>query len=171
MGRRYRFESTINTSREVMIAMLTSCEFLEAEARENGAVEVSCRVKKRGKNRMLLVLHKTEPSTDDEGNVIEDKFEHLVLEQEWDLKKGTVEWSHVMEELQGVEVSGRNQIESNGQNSCRLVEEGEISIDSGLPVVGRIMDWFIAGRVIAGMKAQRAQRALYLAKKAKESGK
>lgn len=151
-----------------MIAMLTSCEFLEKEAKEYGAVEVTCKVKKRGKNKISLELRKTDPTLDEQGNVVEGKFEHIVLSQQWDLKKGVVEWSHVMEELEGVEVTGRNRIVSNGPESCRLVEEGEISIRTGMPFIGRVMDWFIAGRVIAGMKGQRARRAAYLAKKARE---
>ena len=168
MARRYRFESTINAPRDLMLTMLTSCEFLEKEARENGAVDVTCRVKKRGKNKLSLEMRKTEPTLDNAGNVIEDKFEHIVLKQEWDLKKGTVDWSHVMEELEGVEVSGRNELRDIGKGKCVLVERGEISIRTDMPLVGRFMDWFIAGRVIAGMKAERARRAAYLARKARE---
>jgi hypothetical protein len=167
MGRKYKFQSTINAPRELMISMLTSPEFLETEARENGAVEVSCRVKRRGKHKLSLVLRKADPTRDDEGNVIEGKLDHIVYEQEWDMKKGEVEWTHTMEELEGVVVQGRNRILEEGPKSCALVEEGEISLNSGIPVLGPIMDWFVAGRVIAGMKAERARRAAYLAKKAK----
>jgi hypothetical protein len=34
--------------------------------------------------------------------------------------------------------------------------------------VGWLLDWFVAGRVIGGMKAERARRAQYLAKKARK---
>lgn len=167
MGRKYRFQSTINAPRELMISMLTSPEFLETEARENGAVEVSVKVKKRGANKLSVVIRKADPSRDDEGNVVEGKLDHIVYEQEWDVKKGVVEWTHTMEELEGVVVRGRNEIVEDGQG-CRLVEVGEISLNSGIPWVGWIMDWFIAGRVIAGMKDERARRAAYLAQKAGE---
>ncbi len=168
MGRRYRFESTINAPRDLMIGMLTSKDFLEAEARENGALEVSCKVRRKSPTKLVLVLNKTEPTRDDEGNVVEGKNDHLVLEQEWDLDRGTVEWTHRMEELTGVTVSGTNRIVDNASGGCTLVEEGEIDIRTGMPFVGWFMDWFIAGRVIAGMKTERARRALYLSRKASQ---
>jgi hypothetical protein len=170
MGRKYRFQSTINAPRELMISMLTSREFLETEAMENGAVEVSVKLKKRGQDKLSLVLRKADPARDDEGAVIEGKLDHIVYEQEWDLSRGVVDWTHTMEELEGVVVRGRNQILENGPRSCKLVEEGEIGINSGIPWVGWIMDWFIAGRVIAGMKAERARRAAYIARKARGRG-
>jgi hypothetical protein len=171
MGRKYRFQSTINAPRELMISMLTSQEFLETEARENGAVEVEVRIRKRGKNKLSLTITKADPARDDEGNVVEGKLDHIVYEQEWDLKKGEVEWTHTMKELEGVEVKGRNRILEDGPKSCKLVEEGEISLNSGMPWFGWLIDWWIAGRVITGMKTERARRAVYLAKKARDEKK
>jgi hypothetical protein len=167
MGRRYRFQSTINAPRELMIAMLTSPEFLETEARENGAVEVEVRVRKRGANKLSLKVVKADPTVDDEGNRVEGKLDHITYEQEWDLERGVVEWTHTMQELEGVVVRGRNEILDDGPGSCQLVEEGEITIDSGMPWIGWLMDWFVAGRVIAGMKTERARRAAYIARKAR----
>ncbi len=96
MGRRYRFESTINVSRDDMMAMLTSPEFLETEARENGAVEVTCHVRKKGAGKLSLLVRKTDPSIDADGQPVEGKFDHVVMEQEWDLKAGRVDWKHSM---------------------------------------------------------------------------
>ena len=132
----YEAKATIEAPVDEVLKIMTSPDYIEAEARIDGALNCKACVRKNDTDCTVIVAEREDPSR--EPGARRGATEKSTTTSEWDLAARRNRWRCVVagrERL--VKISGITWIESDGATRTRICEKGSFIIN--LPLIGNLI--------------------------------
>ncbi|HOO57401.1 MAG TPA: DUF2505 family protein [bacterium] len=131
----YKVSVDINAPAEAVLGVVTTPEYVNEEAKIDGAISCEARIEKSDGGKAVLVSDRVEYSRGPNGKVSKSSKEKNTLTSEWDLGAMKSKWNvkvKGMEKL--VQVNGSTWIEKTGESTCRFCDSGTANIK--VPLLG-----------------------------------
>ena len=160
MSADYEAKVAVSAAADDVVRIMTTTDYLEAEAVMDGAVKATARIEKSEGSKLVMVVEREDPTR--EPGAKKGQTEKVTVTTEWDTAARRSSWKskvHGREKL--VSITGISMIEPTGDSSCNIREKG--SVDIKLPLVGKL----IAGGLASDLKKNVAKKPGLIEKKLK----